>query len=257
MNMLEIAISTRSNQSGLIRRLHSLYLHANGIPSRAYDTLSIGGFCMSRVWCYTAMEKLSEQQMKKFAGEFIKKNIVCSYDNVNLHHAVYEQRLLTQTDRGHSDGSVGLGIVIEDPNIPFPLPRERLFEHQEHGRGTPITALEILKLEVENSKVLTDFEEDFILECLLESPEFSGSKYAFSDSPALAPPSPVHQLPTGPGFATKYYLFKAEQINEASIDGNDELIHAFFDQLKLNNKEGRLHIGNRVIPFAFDQLSVS
>lgn len=255
--MIELAISTRSTHSGHIRRLHSLYLHSCGLNARAYDTFAKLGICMSRGWLYGALEEMSIRRMKDFSKDFKTHNTVLSYDNVNINQRIYEQRVSHCDKRGYSDGSVGLGIIIEDSSFLFPLRRDQFCEAQTRGLEDSLTASEILMLEVSNSATISLFSADYILECLLTASDFDLATYSGSANYNLAPPSPVKQLPTGPGFESKYYLFRAEQINESSIDGNDELHQAFLRQLGLDNKDGRYFVKDMVLPMVFDQLSVS
>jgi hypothetical protein len=257
--MVETAISMRSSHSGLLRRLHSIYFKSTGISSRAYHTLSVLGTCMQQSWTYGAIEAMSELQMQQFSADFRKHPVVLSYDNVNLNHAVFEQRAENRAQRGHSDGTIGVGIVIKDSSLPGPssFTRERLCQQRELGRQSTITAAEIMDLEVGNAPKLVPFEAHFVLECLLTSREFDLSTYKHADKQILAPPKPLDGLPTGPESATEYFLFHAEEINEATIDGNDELLQALFKQLGLADEAGRLLIKDLALPFVGDQLTVS
>src|SRR6185437_15288409 len=96
-----------------------------------------------------------------------------------------------------------------------------------------------------------------ILTCLLTAPDFNLTNYRYAGSPLLLPPAPLDQLSTGPQSASTYFLFRAEEINKSTIDGNDELLSAFMNQIGLNNTSGRHFLKDLVLPIVADQLSIS
>jgi hypothetical protein len=170
MMMIETAISSRSRRSGILRRMHSLYFHANSIPSRAYDTLSKLGVVMHRNLVYKSVTliMMALQANESFSKAVREHQFFGAHDNVNLDMEVYEQRLDKRVERGHSDGSVGIGVIIKDATIQLPTREEFCEQRTRIGQSNPLTAAEILQLEAANTPALTEFAEFFILNCLLK-----------------------------------------------------------------------------------------
>ena len=127
----------------------------------------------------------------QFQEEFQKNHVILAYDNVNLHQGIYEQRITKEKERDHSDGSVGLGIIVQGPKYQFPFSREILCKQRELSCQETISAFEIAELELSSAPKLSEFTRYAILTCLLTAPDFNLTSYRYAGSPLLLPPAPL------------------------------------------------------------------
>ena len=121
---------------------------------------------------YNAIETIALLEKEQFRKAVLSHHFIGAHNNLNLEQEIYEQRLDSHIKRGHTDGTVGLGISVDDPAFPFPFKRETLAESLAAGRMNPLTASEVAHLEMNNSQKLAPFMNFFILSCLVQSSEF-------------------------------------------------------------------------------------
>ena len=92
---------------------------------------------------------------------------------------------------------------------------------------------------------------------LVNSPEFDFQTYADKEHNVFLPLAPVEQLPHGPESITEQHILGTAHIEEASYEGNDQLIMEWFKQLNLHTKDEKKRTGLEcVIVWIGDQLTV-
>ncbi|OAX34538.1 hypothetical protein K503DRAFT_676428, partial [Rhizopogon vinicolor AM-OR11-026] len=69
-------------------------------------------------------------------------------------------------------------------------------------------------------------------------------------------PSPINLLPVGPEYVTQQFMLGTVHIEEASYEGNDQLIREWLRQLNLDSLQEQQKTGLfRVIGWVGDQLT--
>ncbi|KAI6152468.1 hypothetical protein BKA82DRAFT_4328383 [Pisolithus tinctorius] len=116
-----------------------------------------------------------------------------------------------------------MGTVYFQPNatLECPLCNQALQECHTEGRKHPLTVHDIFQLETK------------ILQYLVKSPEFNFQTYQHKDHDVFLPPAPVEKIPHGPQSITEQHILGTVHIEEASYEGNDQLIMEWFKQLNL------------------------
>src|ERR1700749_4640916 len=117
MNMIETAISTRSNKSGFLKRLLSLYVYSSGTSSRAYETLATLGVVMSRTWTYSSINSIATFQMDALRTSVQEHRFIGLHDNIDLPFQTYREQRLDHLQE-FPGGTVGAIIEIKDESIP-------------------------------------------------------------------------------------------------------------------------------------------
>jgi hypothetical protein len=67
----------------------------------------------------------------------------------------------------------------------------------------------------------------------MDSIEFDFAPYNNRDHPIFCCPEPVHQLPIGKQYVTRQFMLETEHLEEASYEGNINVIAAVLHQIKL------------------------
>lgn len=181
--------------------------------------------------------------------------VVLTYDNINIHRKVFEQRVNHQS---HFDsGAAATGFV--KPNEP-PLTPEQIAgikSARANNMDNPLDCFDIFELEAAASKSLHPHIVYRILKALINSPDFNLATYKYKDSSLLSEPSALHPLPHGPDHVALQFLLRTVEMEEASYEGNDRCVNEWLRQLKLNTREDRKKLGTEMmIPVAGDQLTV-
>lgn len=119
-----------------------------------------------------------------------------------------------------------------------------------------MTAKELLMLDMKGSQALEPFIFHESLQALLESPEFNLDTYEYRNDEMLQGPEPIRCLPFGYDYPARQFLLATVKMEEASYEGNNQLIRKWMQQLKLYSPEERKRTGEeRIIMFVGDQLT--
>ena len=126
------------------------------------------------------------------------------------------------------------------------------------GREKPINTGTILMI---NSGTNTWTKPQFIhwiLQFLLEAPEFDINSNEYCDSEALKPLPAVNQLQWGDGHKPIQYVLPTAHIDESTYEGNDEIVAEVLKCLGFGSVDSQKKIGlEHVIVWVGDQLTVS
>jgi len=211
---------------------------------------------MSHRWSSRAIAKISSNEMKT-ARDLIKRlPFVIAYDNVNIPFRVFSQLIDNQS---HFDSGTAATVFLQ-PNAPpeQPLCNRTLQEYRLAARQQPITLATIIDLETSAASSRQPRDIHRVLRYLFQSPEFDFDTYAGHDDAILMPPPPVHSLPSGREFITQQFMLGTVHMEEASYEGNSNLITEWLTQLGLNSTEEQLKTGlERIIAVVGDQLTVN
>jgi hypothetical protein len=93
-----------------------------------------------------------------------------------------------------------------------------------------------------------------ILQFLLESPVFAA--FGGRESPLLAVPPPVHQLPCGTENTVDQFILHTADIEEASYDGNMRVLEEWLQQLQMGTLDEKKKLEDCLIPIVDDQLTI-
>ncbi|KAI0071977.1 hypothetical protein K474DRAFT_1651772 [Panus rudis PR-1116 ss-1] len=251
-----MAAYSRSHHSCKLQKLNTIYFKASGVGSKGLDTLNALSITMSQKWAYTGIETLSEAARADMLRMIEIYPWYLAHDNMNLAYKTYEQRLDNQ---GRFDsGTAGTVFVVKSPAAVRP----KVDDMQAAiavGSKNPITPKDIYKLELKNAPFIRRRAIHRILRILIECPAFNFATYEHRDSDVFVRPPLIEPLPTGPEHATVQFMLDTLDIDEASYEGNDRVIHEFLRQLGLNNtteKQKILILGD-VIVWIGDQLTIS
>lgn len=254
--MIAIASFSRSQRRSRIQQLLTIYFRSCGLSAKAFDTLSALGITMSQKWVYSAVDTLSKAAIRQLTEDIQRYRWYVSHDNLNLSFRTYEQRI--NNKHGFDSGTAATVFVVKtEPRNP-PLDGHALRQQRVAAAENPLTPFDILMLEVEAAPAMENRDTFRILRFLLESPEFDYDTYKHHGDVLFVPPDPVDQLPTGREHATCQYMVDTMHVNEATSEGNEEVMTKVLDQLGITTDEAKKHMGEEeVAVWIGDQLTVS
>ncbi|KAF9236815.1 hypothetical protein BU15DRAFT_88956 [Melanogaster broomeanus] len=245
---------SRSHHNNRFAKMITSFLRSQGTPAKSIDLLRAFGLTMSHQWSVRALRTISENEMQTVREMVHRLPFVITHDNINIPFRVFSQRIDNQS---HFDSGTASTIFFQ-PNAPPepPLCNRTLQEYRAQGRKTPLTVLEIYEL----AQVAApgQYERDIfqVLRYLIDSPEFDFATYTNKDHEIFTPPTPLNQLPTGERYVTRQFMLGTEHLEEASYDGNINVIMAIFHQLLLDSEEQLKQTGlYRVFVWIGDQLT--
>lgn len=223
----------------------------------AIDTMSSLGLTMSQKWAYKGIDTLAKRVNVELRHQIHDRNLLFyfSHDNVNIQFRVYEQRIDRQS---HFDSGTATTIYLVPDSDGKRLDNPRLQEQRKIGRTNPITAKDIIKGPMSTAKRVVSRMRHWILQFLLDSPDFDLEKYDGRSDARLKPPPPVHELPTGRENQIIQHMLPTLPIDEATYNGNDQVMDRAWMGLGLHSVEEMKKTGlERVVVWAGDQLTVS
>lgn len=233
-----------------------MYFKFNKISERAYDSLHGLGITMSSTWVSRNIEQAAQHSMLQLLNEKDPHVLVMSHDNVNIPYQVYSQRL---NNKSHFDSGTAATVFVQPGRMQITKDVARALRLRRHTQQhATITALEISEREEQASARLVPYFMHRILHYLLQAPDFDLKTYPHKDDSRLRPPPHLNKIPTGKAFTTRQYLLETQHIEEASYDGNNQLILEWLKQLRLDSRSARQQTAlDLVIAFIGDQLTCS
>ena len=132
-----------------------------------------------------------------------------------------------------------------------------LQEFRAQGHKSPLSTIEIFDLA--NAAAPSQLKRDVyrVLHYLLNSPDFQFSSYPHHNHSIFTPPPSINQLPIGDAHVICQFMLGTEHIEEASYDGNDQVMQAIIHQLGLDSVEEMQKTGLEQVTFwVGDQLTV-
>ncbi|KAF8431619.1 hypothetical protein L210DRAFT_3415728 [Boletus edulis BED1] len=246
----------RSHHHNRWPKFLTTFLRAQGISAKSLDLLHSFGLTMSHKWSMRAFTTISANALEKVRQQVHSMPFVISHDNVNIPFRTFSQRLDKQR---HFDSGTAATVYFQ-PNAPLehPLCNRGLQECRKEGRKHPITIDDIFQLEAKSASARRDRDIHRVLQFLVNCPEFDFHTYPHKDHDIFSLPSaPVERLPHGPQSITEQHILGTVHIEEASYEGNDQLIMEWFKQLNLHTEDERKRTGlERVVVWVGDQLTV-
>ncbi|TDL27181.1 hypothetical protein BD410DRAFT_714083 [Rickenella mellea] len=252
---ISMASYCRSHHRCRIPKLLSLYLKVCGASARSLDVLHTLGLTMSHRWIYDGMETLAKTSMDTLRKDIKTTPWLISHDNLNIPFQKYEQRLDNQS---HFDsGTAATVFLAKGPNVPR-LNVDKLRECRATGSKEPFNLYDLFEADSKAGKDFRERDIRRVLRFLTTAPEFSFETYSNKKSFIFAPAPPVNQLPSGKLHKTEQYMLATVHIEEASYEGNSQLLGEWFRQLGLGSEAEQKKTGTeRVIPWIGDQLTIS
>lgn len=246
---------SHSNQNSRFAKLITTFLRSQGTPAKSIDLLQAFGLTMSHQWSNRALNQISANEMQTMQQMVQTLPFVVTHDNINIPFRVFTQRLDSQS---HFDSGTASTVFFQ-PNAPPepPLSNRMLQEYRTQGRKSPLTISEIFDLA--NAAASSQLERDTyrVLRYLLDSPDFQFSSYPHRDHSVFTSPSSINQLPVGNAFVTRQFMLGTEHIEEASYDGNNQVMQVIAHQLGLDTEAEMQKTGlEQVIIWVGDQLTV-
>ena len=245
----------RSQHHNRLATLWAIHLKACGLSSRAFDALHATGLTMSVKWTSEAFKKIAKWEMK--SAQAAMKSQVClwSYDNVNIPKRVFSMRI----DKENHFYSATAGTVWALPESISLSPGINM-EYQDMRRDGAREAFDLKAfLSGKGSEGAADLRVKAqakyrILRFLLESPAFA--TFGGQESPILAAPPPVYQLPCGAENTVNQFILHTADIEEASYDGNMKVVEEWLQQLQMGTWDEKKKLEDRLIPIVGDQLTI-
>ncbi|KAF6752011.1 hypothetical protein DFP72DRAFT_1070712 [Ephemerocybe angulata] len=229
LTILGMISYTQSHNHNRIQKLLAIYLKFRGISAKGFDTLHAMGLTMSHKWTCNAVERMSAECMREVVEKMKAYPWLISYDNINIPFRVFSQRLDNQSKFGNGTAAT-VYIKRDAPKLPEGI-NQSLKEKRVEGMANPLTESDIARLATESYPRVQQQMAYIILRMLLDSPEFNLKTYKDRNDPALQPPKPVDQLPTGDDHVTLQYLLGTTSTAEASYQDNSKLIDEWLGQL--------------------------
>ncbi|TDL17180.1 hypothetical protein BD410DRAFT_843808 [Rickenella mellea] len=255
--LLQISMASfcRSHHRCRIPKLLSIYLKVCGASARSLDILHAFGLTMSHRWIYDGMETLAASSMATLRNTIQTDPWFISHDNLNIPFRTFEQRLDNQN---HFDSGTAATVFLAKGLDAPALNIAELRECRAAGSKEPFNPFELFEADSNAGRSFRERDICRVLRILTEAPEFSFTTYIGNKSGVFAPAPPVHQLPCGKLHKTEQYMLATVHIEEASYEGNSQLVGEWFKQLGIYSEDEQKKTGTeRVIPWIGDQLTVS
>ncbi|KAI0691514.1 hypothetical protein BC835DRAFT_1431905 [Cytidiella melzeri] len=203
---------------------------------------------MSHSWVYNLIEKLYNDAKRKMFHNTLRYAFAATHDNLNLAFKVYKQRRNSQST--FDSGTTATVYIFKDANIVWPRHPART------PIKNPITATEIMKLELAAVPHLCIQAINRVLKFLTNLPDFDFENYRFNDKVIFVPPPPVFQLPTGKDHAVCQYVMDTVHQESASQEGTRRCLDEWMKQLHLNGPQAHNHpTHNHTLVWIGDQLT--
>lgn len=211
---------SRNHHANLFHKFFTVYLKGCGLPAMALDTLSGLGLTMSQKWAFAGINTLMECVNTELRHQIHTQKLLFyfSHDNVNIQLRIYDQRINQQS---HFDSGTVSTIYLVPGLEGRQLNNCRLQEQRRIGRSNPITAKDIIKMITPATMCVMSRMRHWILQFLLDSPDFNLDKYDDWDDTRLKPPPPMHKLPTGLENHIIQQIISTHRIDELTYEGND------------------------------------
>ena len=232
------------------------FLRSQGAPAKTINLLRAFGLTMSHQWSARALKTISENEMKTVQNWVHQYPFVVTNDNLNIQFCVFGQCIDNQS---HFDSGTASTLFFQPDAPPEPpLSNRTLQEFHSKGRKTPLSMLKIYDLASIAAPAQHDRDVFLMLQYLMDSTEFDFATCTNRDHPIFSSPEPVHQLPVGKQYVTRQFMLGTEHLEEASYEGNANVIAAVLHQIKLDTEEEMRKTSiDRVIPWVGDQLTAA
>lgn len=255
LTIISVLCYRRSHHSNLLPKILAVYLKFRGLSARGFDMLHALGLIMSHKWACDVVDHMSDRAKDEVIKMMEEFPWVISYDNVNIPFKVFSQRIDNQSQLGH--GTAATVYLHRDAEMLSEGMNELLKKQRAEGIKNPLTAIDIMKLEMAAHARVEEQMKYIVLRMLLDSPLFNSKTYSEKDSPSLAPPTPVDPLPTGPDHITLQYLLGTVDIPEASYEDNSRLVNEWLGQLGFNTMAEKVKLATKkIVTWVRDQLTV-
>jgi hypothetical protein len=251
----------RSADYSELQKLLSIWFKAKAVPAKAFDLLQSFGLCMSYSWSNNTVLSIRNNAIADMR-EHVKENpFMVLYDNVRLKFAADSQR---SNNQDHKENGTAATVIILPSSSKAILrnwkEHRREMERQHAARVIaqgPIAqciTLEALTTDHLRRARLRECGVHHIMNVLLRHPAFS--KYLHHRHQSLQPPKMRFQLPTGPEHRTKQFMLSTMPLEEASYNGNLQVVEEIMKQVEADQEKERvgLEIG---VPYAGDNLTIA
>ena len=198
---------------------------------------------MSHKWAANAYAILSERAMQEVRKVIQGSPFLISHDNVNMPLRVFSQRLHNQS---HFISATAATVWILPIDAALPVETNRNFNTFHALHSDKVFNFKHVLYGSEDADDRIEAQHEYrLLRIVLDCPDFSD--YDHHDHPIFSPPPPVEQLPSGPENATRQYILRTCEIEEASYDGTLKVMAEFFKQLNLNTeiRLAALHLSHK------------
>jgi len=210
---------------------------------------------MSHKWTCNSVKCISERGMDEVWQRAQKDSWSLAYDNLQLPITVYSQQIDSKSKIGN-----GTAATVFVKWIAKPLSssaNQDLKTQCAQGMKDPLTGTDIMNLARCSTPQLIKQAEYYVLQFLLNSPEFDQKTYSRRRSDLLQQLAPVDRLPYRPDHITLQYLLGTVDRPEASYADHEFLLNEWLQQLSWNNDKGRKRLAaERVVTWVGDQLTI-
>ena len=253
--ILSILSYSQSHHRCRLQKLLAIYLKFKGISAKGFDTLHAMALTMSHKWTCNSVKRISERGMDEVRQRARKDSWSLAYDNLQLPMTVYSQRIDSKSQFGN--GTAATVFVKRDAKPLSSSANQDLKTQRARGMKDPLTGTDIMNLARRSTPRLIKQAEYYVLQFLLNSPEFDQKTYSGRRSDLLQQLAPVDRLPYGPDHITLQYLLGTVDRPEASYADHEFLLNEWLQQLGWDNDEGRKRLAaERVVTWVGDQLTI-
>ncbi|KAG6847808.1 hypothetical protein H0H93_005889 [Arthromyces matolae] len=214
----------------------SCYLpKVSGVSAKGFDTLHATGLTMSHKWTTDVVGRISEHCMKEVVAALKHCSWLISDDNLTIPFRVFSQRLDNKSDFGNGTAAT-VYIKRNTPQLSNRANQDLKLKRAE-GMKKPLTELEIVDLANKAYPHIHVHMVHYVLQFLLNSPEFDLPTYSGKKDDLLKPPAPIDQLQSGPDHVTLQYLLGTINIPEASYEDHERLLEEWFGLYKFRAED--------------------
>ncbi|EIM85200.1 uncharacterized protein STEHIDRAFT_111829 [Stereum hirsutum FP-91666 SS1] len=254
MNVIAILSYTRSHHHNRLQMFWALYLKHCGLSARAFDTLHALGFVMSHKWTCDALLGIATSETNTMVKYSRERAIFGTFDNENIPRRVFSQRINNQNMFISATGGT---LWVLPKHIPVDPELNR--KYQEGRREGAKECFNYRKL-LEGNADIQDRQraQDTwqITSFLINSPALE--TYPDRGHTLFDRPVPVDELPCGREHIPEQFMFSTADIDEASYEGVEKVIHEWFRQLKMDSlEEMKKTSTGRFFPWGGDALTTS
>ena len=212
--IISILLYSRNHHCSRLQQVLAIYFHFRGLTENGSDTLHALGVTRSTSYVSKTITRISEATMREVESMVNSYQSLSSYDNMLVPLRVFSQRL----DHKSSPGAGTAATVYIKKDAP-PLNRqlnEELQKMRAEGMKNPITAERIFELANEGYPAIEAKMVDYILDVLLQSPDFDRGTYPYRNDRQLKPSPAGRELPCGPEHVTLQYMLGSMNTPQAT-----------------------------------------
>ncbi|KAF8597051.1 hypothetical protein BDV93DRAFT_569883 [Ceratobasidium sp. AG-I] len=254
---LSYQVSQRNNRTQMFV---CIYMRAKSAPKSLYTFYQHCGISLSHGWGLNAVKTVSLEAMEKAVDTFSKQACILVHDNLRFPFKVKHRGgdNISATDNGTAITMIPLPdeatAVLNDPS--------RFVDHRRRIKELYLSQnmrfLQPSDFHLPQQDALVNRRLKYnMIAALFRIPQLAELNLELEGHELLKPPPPIDQLPCGDQHRSKQFMLGTLDVEEASLSGNNTVIHETLKQLGIEtNKQRQQLAASRLQIWVGDQLTV-